>query len=529
MSDLNELIPLVIALLVAFFGLLLAGHGFASRHVPGMWTFTFAPLGVAGMTFAGVLFGFGMVPQTATSALALGSAGLSFLGFTVEAWRDGRNVRRPLWVAAAAGSVVVASLAVWGSGVADLVVGSPLILYARVVAFGPPVFVALSHFAMRRRGTPAEQKTSSRLAVGISTALVLAVAISLPTMLRAIWNVSDPLLWVALAALVATWVQVFEGRVEVKLFPSRALTWLVLFLGLVAIAAAAARQFDVGVNLTTVLTGVVATLFVGVGFVILSEAASRRVDALLATRMERDLEAARKTVQSMQDKWGHLERLALAGELSAMVAHEIKNPLQAVRGYAELLVDLAPKLPAADRARYEQSLQIIRDESDRINARVQSLLQLARPQVLANDVSTRFSLRTVASEAVALVEVQARPVQITLDAEPSLDARGNPDGLRSALVNLLRNAREAQSAGRIEVVVSRSEKGARLVVADEGVGLSEEHLASPIVAFRSTRPDGTGLGLVIAQAGVESCGGTLSFERNVPRGTRAIIELPTEG
>jgi len=212
-----------------------------------------------------------------------------------------------------------------------------------------------------------------------------------------------------------------------------------------------------------------------------------------------------------------------------MVAHEIKNPLQAVRGYAELLVDLAPKLPAADRARYEQSLQIIRDESDRINARVQSLLQLARPQVLANDVSTRFSLRTVASEAVALVEVQARPVQITLDAEPSLDARGNPDGLRSALVNLLRNAREAQSAGRIEVVVSRSEKGARLVVADEGVGLSEEHLASPIVAFRSTRPDGTGLGLVIAQAGVESCGGTLSFERNVPRGTRAIIELPTEG
>ena len=103
---------------------------------------------------------------------------------------------------------------------------------------------------------------------------------------------------------------------------------------------------------------------------------------------------------------------------------------------------------------------------------------------------------------------------------------GNPDGLRSALVNLLRNAAEAQREGRIKVELTRTHGGARLCVTDEGHGLTAEQSAAPVVAFRSTKPDGTGLGLVIAKAGVTSCGGSLSFEPNTPRGTRAIIDLP---
>jgi signal transduction histidine kinase len=167
-------------------------------------------------------------------------------------------------------------------------------------------------------------------------------------------------------------VQVSEGRVTVRLFASRALTWLVLFLGLVAVLAAAARQLDIGLDLPRILAGVVATLLLGVGFLVVSEAVSRRVDALFApqrTQLERELEDARRTVQSMQSKWGHLERLALAGELSAMVAHEIKNPLAAVRAYAELLGDLLDDVPLEHRARFGKALQVIRDESDRINER----------------------------------------------------------------------------------------------------------------------------------------------------------------
>lgn len=528
-ASISELIPLVVALLVAFFGLLLAGHGFASRHEPGMSTFAFAPLGVAGMTFAGLLFGFSPVPQSITTGVALISAPLAFTGFALEAWRDPRHVARGRLLLATAGAIALTLGAVFLSGViSDLLVPRALVA-ARIFAFAPPCFVFLTHLTLRARGTEAERRFSTRMALAIAGSTAVAVLMSLPAILRSPWNLSDPLLWVALAALAAAWVQVSEGRVTVRLFASRALTWLVLFLGLVAVLAAAARQLDIGLDLPRILAGVVATLLLGVGFLVVSEAVSRRVDALFApqrSQLERELEDARRTVQSMQSKWGHLERLALVGELAAMVAHEIKNPLAAVRGYAELLEDLGEHVPAAQRGRFDKGLQVIRDESDRINERVQSLLQLARPAMAASEVSTEFSVRQVASEAVALVEGHARPVTITLEADEAIQVRGNPDGLRSALVNLLRNAADAQGEGRIRVELTRRDGGARVCVSDEGHGLTEEQRATPVVAFRSTKPDGTGLGLVIAQAGVSSCGGALSFEPNTPRGTRAIIDLP---
>ena len=529
MTQVSELLTLVVALLVAFFGLLLAGHGLASRHEPGMSTFAFGPLGVAGMTLAGLLHGFSPVPQGITTAVALLCAPLSFVGFGLDAWRDPRHHRRPQLVAATGSIVALTGAGLWLSGLVEELVSGPL-LAARLVAFAPPCFVFLTHLTLRTRGTKAEQRFSTLMASVIAGSVALALLISLPAILRAPWNLTDPLLWVALMALASAWVQVFEGRVNVRLFASRALTWLVLFLGLVAVMAAAARQLDSGLDLPRILADVVATLLLGVAFLVVSEAASRRVDALLAperSALEKEIEDARKAVRSMQDKWSHLERLALAGELSAMVAHEIKNPLAAVRGYAELLGELTSQVSSAERPRFEKALHVIREESDRINERVQSLLQLARPALSASEVSTSFSVRQVASEAVALVEGHARPVVISLHAAEAVQARGNPDGLRSAVVNLLRNAADAQREGTIKVELTSGPTGARLCVVDEGHGLTEEQRAAPVVAFRSTKPDGTGLGLVIARAGVTSCGGSLSFEPNSPRGTRAIIELPT--
>jgi signal transduction histidine kinase len=229
----------------------------------------------------------------------------------------------------------------------------------------------------------------------------------------------------------------------------------------------------------------------------------------------------------MQSKWSHLERLALTGELAAMVAHEIKNPLAALRGWAETLSELAPKLTDADRPRLEKALGIIKDESDRIDARVQSLLQVARPPVATP--AAPFQVHQVVSEAVALVEAQSRTVQVSLQlAASGSSVRGSADGLRTALVNLLRNAIEAQGSGEVMVQVTSRPGAVNGVVVDQGSGLSADQLAQPIVAFRSTKPGGSGLGLVIAEAGVRACSGTLSFAANTPRGTCATITLPVE-
>ncbi|MDP1919817.1 MAG: HAMP domain-containing sensor histidine kinase [Myxococcales bacterium] len=525
MSPLLDVVPLVVALLVSFFGLLLAGHAFASRADPGMSTFAWAPLGVATMTVAALLHELGPIPRIITGGLAGVGATASFVGFALEAWRDPRHQarRRSLLIVAGALTAFVAiavpillsvSLPVWRV---------PL----RALVFGPALFVVVSHASMRRLGSEQEQRFSSRMALAVSVAIAAAALASLPTLLISPAAASDSIGWLALAALAASWVQVFEGRVTVKLFATRALTWLVLFLGLVAVAAAAARQLDVAFDLPRVLTGVFATLLVGIAFVVVSEAASRRVDALFAPQrsaLELELGRARETMRSMESKWSHLERLALAGELAAMVAHEIKNPLAAVRGWAETLGDLRGKLQAEDQARLDKALGIIRDESDRIDGRVQSLLQVARPPA-PEPLPVVFHVNRVASEAVALVEGQSTHVSLTLlDADATV--RGSPDGLRTALVNLLRNAIEANPSGQVDVRVARTAEGFELSVVDDGPGLAPEQLAQPVVAFRSTKPGGTGLGLVIAQAGVQACRGALSFSAATPRGTRARIVLP---
>lgn len=527
----SELIPLVVALLVCFFGLLLAGHGFASRNEPGMSTFAFAPLGIAGMTLAGALHGFSPIPQLFTTALAMISAPLSFSGFAIEAWRDRRVRRRAPLVAVAALLILLACVMVWLGGVLEMYVIEPSLIFVRVLAFGPPAYVFLNHLRARAIGEPAERRYSTQMTLAIGGAIAVAILASMPVLLRTPWNVSDPLLWVALAALAATLVQVKNGRMTVRLFASRAVTWLLLFLGLVAVLATAARQLDVGLNLPQILAGVVTTLLIGVGFVVVGEAVSRQVDVIFSPRqsaLEIELERARASVQSMQSKWSHLERLALTGELSAMVAHEIKNPLAAVRGWAEVISELTDSVAIEDRPRFAKAVAIIQEESDRIDARVQSLLQLARPSLPSDAPSTRFSVRQIASQAVALVELQALPVVLALQAsDGAYDVEGNADGLRGALVNLLRNARDAQHEGTITIELARDDRRVLLTVIDTGTGLSAEHLAAPIVAFRSTKPQGTGLGLVIAQAGISACGGTLRFEPNSPRGTRAIIELPS--
>lgn len=521
-----ELIPLVVALLVSFFGLLLAGHAFASRHEPGMSTFAFGPLGIATMTVAALLHGIGL-PPLLTGTVAYAGASTSFLGFALEVWRDARLRRRAV---VATTVVVVLSTAFFGALALQWVSLSPWRFVGRAFAFTPVVFVLVGHFSMRRVGLEPERRTSRRLTLAIVVAFLAGLLASVPSMFSATGSISDPLMWVALASLTASWVAVAEGRVTVRLFATRALTWLVLFLGLVAVLAAAARQLDFSFDLRTVLTGVFATLLVGVGFVVVSEAASRRVDALFAPQrsaLELELGRARETVQAMQSKWSHLERLALTGELAAMVAHEIKNPLAALRGWAETLTELAPKLADADRSRLEKALGIIKDESDRIDARVQSLLQVARPPVAAP--AAPFLVNQVVSEAVALVEAQSKTVVVALElTAEGRSVRGSADGLRTALVNLLRNAVEAQSSGQVRVQVSSLSAAVRVVVVDQGSGLSADQLAQPIVAFRSTKPGGTGLGLVIAEAGVRACSGALSFSANTPHGTCATITLPVE-
>ena len=234
------------------------------------------------------------------------------------------------------------------------------------------------------------------------------------------------------------------------------------------------------------------------------------------------------------------DRLAVLGQMAAGLAHEIRNPLGAIKGAAQLLADPAAPDAALDPASRE-FLGIILEEVDRLDRVVGSVLDLARPHeggaVLPTDVNAvvRRTLQILSAEPGS----EELHFEVTLD--PSLPRVViDPEQLRQVLMNLLRNASQAMK-GRGKVAVStrvRFGRGTRsgapgsdepfveLVVADNGPGLSQKVLENLFMPFFTTKEKGTGLGLAISQRIVQGAGGRIDARSYEGKGSTFSVVLP---
>jgi len=218
--------------------------------------------------------------------------------------------------------------------------------------------------------------------------------------------------------------------------------------------------------------------------------------------------------------------LAGIGEMAARVAHEVRNPLNAIEGAAFYLGN-----HLADDPEAAEYVGLIRGEVARISAVAADLLSAARP---AAPNLVRFDLAELARERCRLmtmlqpenpnlvIEATGRAVWIFADRRQ----------LSQVLDNLLENAVQALgNEGRVRaelsiVELSALQQNARLVVEDDGPGLSDEAKARLFTPFFTTKPQGTGLGLIIVRKIVEAHRGSLSIDSAAGRGTRMIVELP---
>lgn len=268
---------------------------------------------------------------------------------------------------------------------------------------------------------------------------------------------------------------------------------------------------------------------VGVVLLVVGERAGDGLERLFLpeqAQAERELARARAESAALRIRLERAERLAVAGELASRVAHEIKNPLAAVRGWAELLS--ADDGSEAMRPRRDKALAFIRSESDRIDAAVAGLLQQARP-TQAPAPGLPVELRALVIEGLALVEPERRGTALRLlPGGEGLLVHAEADALRGALHNLLRNALQAcDGQGAVEARLSAEAGRVRLELRDEGGGIPPELLARLFQPFVTGRPLGTGLGLAIARSAVESCGGSLTLtNRDDRRGAVATLSLP---
>jgi signal transduction histidine kinase len=223
------------------------------------------------------------------------------------------------------------------------------------------------------------------------------------------------------------------------------------------------------------------------------------------------------------------EKLASLGVLAAGVAHEIRNPLTAIK--ARLFTQqkrLAQGSPAAADA------EIIHSEIHRLERIVRGFLDFARP---ADPVPDQLSARGVLAEVRDLLapDAQSRRADIVLEAGPDVLLDADHSQLKQVLINLVRNGLEALGeTGEIRLRVQRMDRHPRtapapaaiMEVSDNGLGIPAEARSRLFDPFFTTKADGTGLGLAIAARIVEKHGGSIEYRANPVGGTIFSVVLP---
>lgn len=212
------------------------------------------------------------------------------------------------------------------------------------------------------------------------------------------------------------------------------------------------------------------------------------------------------------------DKVAAAGELASGIAHEIRNPLAAIKW----------SLLQLNTGEHEEQFKMILSEIDRIDSIVDEFLLLSKPR------STEFArgnIRHLLEMVVTLMNVQARRSRIDihlefLDEVPEIICEENQ--LKQVFINLIKNAMEAMpDGGNIRVQVSQTtDKFVRIRIADEGCGIPEEILSRLGEAFFTTKDTGTGLGIMMSHKIIQDHQGLMHITSEVDKGTIIDVLLP---
>jgi len=249
----------------------------------------------------------------------------------------------------------------------------------------------------------------------------------------------------------------------------------------------------------------------------------------LNSQLSRRVAEAVAAERDAQQKLREGQRLKLLGQAAAMIAHEIKNPLVSIGGFASR----AQRQLSPDHAA-QAGLRIVVREVTRLEALLRELLDLGSP---GGGDSLGFDLCVLVKEVLLLAQppIQEHKVQVVslLPNEP-LAASGDPDSLKRALLNVVLNGVEAMPEGGKLIVKVRGasrgcEPGAGIVIQDTGKGIPSEHLPRIFDPFFTTKRGGTGLGLPVVKKTIDAGGGSVEIESRPGEGTFVMMWLPLRG
>ena len=229
-------------------------------------------------------------------------------------------------------------------------------------------------------------------------------------------------------------------------------------------------------------------------------------------------------VKSLKREVETSQRLASLGRLAAGVAHEIRNPLSSIKGFATYF-----KERYRDNPDDQKTSEIMIQEVDRLNRVITQLLEFARPPVVQKK---RASLQSLIQHSLKMIERQASAKKLRVLCHLPSEMKEvvlDPDGINQVLLNLYLNAIEAMDQGGTLSVSLSGEQNSpwvRIIVSDTGTGISKEDLEHVFDPYFTTKQSGTGLGLAIVHKIIEAHAGEVRAESELGRGTTVTVLLP---
>ncbi len=239
--------------------------------------------------------------------------------------------------------------------------------------------------------------------------------------------------------------------------------------------------------------------------------------------LTRAFEGMLASLSEQREQLVEAERLAAIGRMGAHVTHEVRNPLSSIGLNVEMLADELPP----ENAEARELMQAIAHEVERLTLITEQYLRLARapaPELEPVD------LGALVRDTARFVDTEMRAAGVALEVHASEDdvtTSADPAQLKQVLMNLFRNAREAQlDGGRIDVRIAREASRMRVHVDDAGPGMAEDARARVFDLFYSTKTQGTGLGLSLSRQIALAHGGSLDCVARPEGGTRFTLTLP---
>jgi signal transduction histidine kinase len=260
---------------------------------------------------------------------------------------------------------------------------------------------------------------------------------------------------------------------------------------------------------------------------------------LMASRARAEKERFQKTAQELEINLQKLkeqsenlieleeqlrlnDRLAVVGELTASLAHEVRNPLGSIRGAVEIIQEEVPESKLKS-----EFFQILIDETSRLNSVVENYLTFSSRK---KQKIERYDVREIIHNTSMMLSNKAQKKEIEIQVElpeVPINLKGDPNELWQILMNLLINSIQAMRLpGKILIKAELEQKILEITIRDEGVGIPIEAVEKLYTPFYTTKAEGTGLGLAIVKRIVDENKWKIKHTSNPKAGTTFLIEIP---